>query len=100
MDGERVDFGVVNRQGEPISMEFKVSNQGKDELKLYRVYSLDEGVSVELEKEKIKSGKSAKVKVLVNPSQLKGELLNATIKFVVNDPSNPQPVMRVVGELK
>lgn len=97
---ERVDMGVVNRQGQPITREFKVKNQGKDELKIYRVYSLDDGVSVKLEKSKIKGGKTAKVVVTITPSQLKGELLNATIKFVVNDPSNPQPIMRVVGELK
>lgn len=97
---ERVDMGVVSRQGQPITREFKVKNKGKDELKIYRVYSLDDGVSVKLDKSKIKGGKTAKVVVAITPSQLKGELLNATIKFVVNDPSNPQPVMRVVGELK
>ena len=97
---ERVDMGVVSRQGQPITREFKVKNKGKDELKIYRVYSLDDGVSVKLDKSKIKGGKTAKVVVTITPSQLKGELLNATIKFVVNDPSNPQPVMRVVGELK
>ena len=97
---ERVDMGVVSRQGQPITREFKVKNKGKDELKIYRVYSLDDGVSVKLDKSKIKGGRTTKVVVTITPSQLKGELLNATIKFVVNDPSNPQPVMRVVGELK
>ena len=53
-----------------------------------------------LDKSKIKGGKTTKVVLTIVPSQLKGELLNATIRFVVNDPSNPQPVMRVVGELK
>jgi hypothetical protein len=97
---ERIDMGVVSRQGEPITREFKIKNQGKDEMKIYRAYSLDEGVSVKLDKSKIKGGKTTKVVLTIVPSQLKGELLNATIRFVVNAPSNPQPVMRVVGELK
>ena len=100
LEENRIDFGVVDRKGAPITMVFKVKNLGKDDLKLYRVYSLDSGVEVIAEKDKVKGGKSTKIKVTVTPSMLKGELLNATIRFVVNDPGNPQPIVRVVGELE
>lgn len=100
IENECVDFGQVNRKGEPLTREFVIKNQGKDVLEIYRVYSPNEGIELDVEKTKIKGGRSANVKVTVNPLQLKGELLNATIKMVVNDPINPQPIVRVVGELK
>ena len=100
IENDRIDFGKVDRNGEPITKEFQIKNNGKNPLKIYRVYSPEDGVEVFADKEKIKGEKSTKVKVKVTPSQLKGELLNARIVFVVNDPMNSQPVVRVVGELK
>ena len=99
-DNDRLDFGKVDRSGEPIIKEFQIKNRGKNPLQIYRVYSPEDGVEVFAEKDKLKGGKSTKIKVKVIPSQLKGELLNARIVFVVNDPNNSQPVVRVVGELK
>ena len=96
----RVDFDKIDRQGTPITKEIEIKNIGKEALHLYRVYSLDEGIEVVVEKNKIKGGKSAKVKVTVDPSLLKGELLNARILFVANDPTNYQPIVRIVGEFK
>lgn len=100
IENECVDFGRVNRNEESLTKEFVIKNQGKDVLDIYRVYSPDEGIELNVEKTKIKGGRSTNVRVTVIPSQLKGELLNATIKLVVNDPINPQPIVRVVGELK
>ena len=99
-DNDRLDFGKVDRSGEPIIKEFQIKNRGKNPLQIYRVYSPEDGVEVFAEKDKLKGGKSTKIKVKVIPSQLKGELLNARIVFVVNDPINSQPAVRVVGELK
>lgn len=100
IENDRIDFGKVNRSGESITKYFEIKNRGKNPLKIYRVYSPEDGVEVFAEKDKIKGGKSTKIKVKVTPSQLKGELLNARIVFVVNDPMIPQPAVRVVGELK
>lgn len=100
IENSRIDFGRVNRNEESITKEFQIKNNGKNPLKIFRVYSPDAGVEVFAEKDKLKGGKSAKIKVKVTPSQLKGELLNARVVMVVNDPNNSQPVVRVVGELK
>ncbi len=100
LDNSRIDFGKVSRNGEPITKEFQIKNIGEDPLKIYRIYSPEEGVEVFAEKDKLKKGKSTKIKVKVTPSQLKGELLNARVVFVLNDPTNSQPVVRLVGELK
>lgn len=99
-DDSYVDFGRVDRSVGTITREFEVKNSGENPLLIHRVYSLEEGIEVDIDKDKIKGGKTTKVKVTVHPDQYKGKMLNATVKFVVNDPDNPQPMMRVVGEWK
>lgn len=99
-DDRYVDFGRVDRNGGAITQEFVVKNNGENPLLIHRVYSLEEGIKVSADKTKIKGGKTTKIKLTVYPDKYKGKMLNATIRFVVNDPDNPQPMMRVVGELK
>lgn len=99
-ENDRVAFPVMTREGEKVTMEAVVRNEGKNTLEIYRAYSLDEGIEVSVEKSKIKGGKSGKVYVTVDPSEISDELLNATVTLVVNDPSNPQARLRVVGEVR
>ena len=76
---------------------FYVENNGNNPLEIYRAYSLEEGIEVEISKTKIKKGTKAIITVRLSPSLFKGEILNGTINLVVNDPNNPTPKVRVVG---
>lgn len=99
-ENDRVNFGVVRRDGEKVTMEVKLKNEGKNTLEIYRAYTISEGVDVKVEKNKIKGGKHTTVIITIEPSLYKGEILNGEIIFIVNDPSNPQARLRFVGELK
>ena len=99
-DSDRVNLGSLNRNGEKVSVEAVIKNEGKDALEIYRAYTIANGVDVKLEKNKVKGGKSTKVVITFDPSQYKGEVINDEITFVVNDPFNPQARLRIVGEMK
>lgn len=94
-----IDFGRIARDGGIIAKVFTVKNEGENPLLIHRAYSLDEGVEVNIAKTKLKKGKSTKVIVRVDPTKCHGEILNATVRFVANDPTNYQPIVRVVGEI-
>lgn len=94
-----VDFGRLSR-GEVVEREFKITNRGKDELKIRRVYTADRGVTVSVDRTGVKKGKSATVKVRVDTGELPSELLNARIAVVTNDPEDPTQIVRAVGEVE
>jgi hypothetical protein len=94
---ERVDFGEFPADSAPITRSFTIKNDGKSDLLLRRVYTLDRGVTVKAETEKIKKGKTGVVQVTVYPDQLPAPLLNARIQVIANDPENPITIVRAVG---
>lgn len=93
---DRLDFGTFDA-GNPAVMSFTVTNTGKDPLLLRRVYTTDKGITVTVDKDKVKKGKQATVTVTVDPSQLPGDILNARISIISNDPDNPVINLRAVG---
>ena len=97
IDDSRVDFGEFPADAGPITRTFPIENQGKSDLLLRRVYTIDPGVTVEAETMKIKKGKTGLVKVTVNPAELPSPLLNARIQVIANDPENPITIVRAVG---
>ena len=97
LETDKVNFESVKRDGEKLSKTFYVENNGNNPLEIYRAYSLEEGIEIEISKTKIKKGKKAIITVRLSPSLFKGEILNGTINLVVNDPNNPTPKVRVVG---
>ena len=97
IDRDRVDFGEFPADAAPITRSFTIENTGKGDLFLRRVYTIDPGVTVEAETDKIKKGKSAQVRVTVYPDQLPSPLLNARIQIIANDPENPITIVRAVG---
>lgn len=96
-EADRVDFGEFPASDGPVSRSFKVTNNGKNDLLLRRVYTIDPGISVNTSTDKVKHGKSATVTVTVDPSMLPSPLLNARIQIISNDPDNPITVVRAVG---
>lgn len=98
LESTSVDFGSFERSGGELTHRLKLSNTGKSTLEVRRVYTTDAGVHPEIDRNSIGKGKSATIKVTVAPDHLPGELLNARISVITNDPSNPVQTLRVVGE--
>ncbi len=82
-----------------MSRTFTISNDGKSDLLLRRVYTIDPGVTIKTSSDKIKKGKHATVTVTVDPAKLPGDILNARIQIIANDPEMPITIVRAVGEI-
>lgn len=96
---ESADFGRVDRDGGTVSRTVELTNEGKNTLEIRRVYTADPGVSVEVDKQSLKKGKSAIITISVDPKLLPGALLNSRISVITNDPDHPVQTLRAVGEL-
>lgn len=95
-----INYGVIQKDAGVVTRNFEISNIGKSDLLLRRVYTIDPGVEISTSTEKIKKNKSAIVSLTVDPSKLPSEFLNARIQVITNDPENPISIVRIVGELK
>lgn len=97
---DMIDLGVVSKNSEPVTRTFSISNAGKNELKIRRVYSSDKAVTVKVAKSGVKKGKSADIVVTVDPARLSPDkTINSRIQIITNDPTHPLYIVRVVGEL-
>lgn len=95
---DMLDFGDFTPASGPLTREFTVTNNGRSDLILRRVYTGDPGFTVKLPKSlKIKKGKSAKVSVTFNPEGFASGLLNARLQVIANDPERPLTTVRLVG---
>lgn len=92
-----LDFGRLGT--EPVTRTCTITNTGKSPLKIRRVYTADEGLSVAASADTVKPGKDATITVTVAPAGLPGALLNARISIITNDPDAPTTTLRAVGEL-
>ncbi len=92
----KIDFGKIDTSKNSITQYFTITNTGKSTLAIRRVYSLDNGISISCDKQEIKKGKTAKVKVTVDTRVL-NNMLNAKIAVITNDPETPQQSVRLVG---
>lgn len=96
VEGERLDFGTFD-PAQPMEKTFVITNKGKNPLLLRRVYTVDKGITLTVDKDKIKKGKHAKVTVRVSPEALDSGILNSRITIISNDPENPSITIRAVG---
>lgn len=97
---DSADFGIVNRTGGQIERTVELYNDGRSTLEIRRVYTADAGVRAEVDRKSVKKGKSARITIIVDPAKLKGELLNARISVITNDPMKPTQTLRAVGEVR
>ena len=100
VDPLRVDFGEFPAGDEPVSRSFAIEDKGKSDLIIHRLYTTDPGVSVKLDKTKVKKGQHATATVTVTPSSLPADILNAHLQLIANDPENPITLIRAVGVAK
>lgn len=96
VDTDRLDFGSFD-PSKKTSMSFNITNKGKNPLILRRVYTTDKGIEIDVDKDKVKTGKSASVKVTIDPSRLESDVLNSRISIISNDPDNSNLTIRLVG---
>lgn len=99
LSSETLDFGTINPSDGPLTMSCTISNAGREKLIIRRAYTSDAGIKVSTSDTEIKKGKTATITVTVDPSQLRGALLNARIAVITNDPSAPTQTLRAVGTL-
>lgn len=101
VEAESLDFGTLAQSSsEPVTKTMTVKNIGKSPLKIRRIHTADRGVSVSIDKDTLKPGKTATVTVTVVPSQLPGALLNSRITLITNDPAAPVKTLRAVAALQ
>ena len=97
---DQIDCGTIYKGSGLIHKTLTVKNLGKDPLILRRVYSADRGVEIEFPSDKIKKGKSAEIKITIDPQQFPSNIMDARLSIISNAPDNPVMPLRIVGELK
>lgn len=95
-----VNFEEIDPETLSVSRSIDISNQGKDQLIIHRVYSIDKGIVPEISTNKIKKGKTAQLTVTVHPEQLSSDVVNARVVIISNDPAEPMLSIRISGMLK
>lgn len=95
--GDRIDFGSMTGN-DKATRSFKATNRGKDNLIIRRLWVPEgEGVTVLADRHEIKRGKTATITITVDPSAIDGDLLNAPLTLMCNDPDSPRVTIRLVG---
>ena len=97
---EAVEYGLIDRKGEPVTAGLTLSNAGTDNLIVRRIYSGDPGVTATIDQTTIKKGKSAQILVTIDPTVQTGGLLNSRLSIITNDPLHSVYTIRLVGEWK
>ncbi len=95
-----LDFDVMTRDGGKHTKKFTITNNGKSEMLVRRVYSVDQGVTTTVSDTTVKPGKTATVTVTVDPTLITEDILDARVTVIVNDPEHPTTVLRAVGQIK
>ncbi len=95
----RIDLGQVPA-GSVHQCELTVKNTGKSPLLIRRLQVVDDAItSATISSDKIKAGKSATIKLTVDPSKARNDFINARVTLITNDPFNPLVVGRVTAEI-
>lgn len=101
LSNDILDFGRLSATDGKKTMTLTITNTGKSQLIVRRYFTADPAVSLHIDREKIKPGKSAKLRVTVDCSRLHApDPLNARITLITNSPSAPSQIVRVVAEVK
>lgn len=97
---DALDLGAISRSGAPVTASFELTNSGGSTLHIRRAYSSDPGVTVSCSSGSVKKGKSATVTVTADPSAARGDMLNARVSVITDDPVRPTAVIRLTALLK
>ena len=92
-----LDFGKV-KSGTTVKMTFKFKNEGKQDLKIYKVKASCGCTATQPSETTIKKGKSGDIEVTFNTKGRRGRQ-HKTITVITNDPTNPEVILNLQGEL-
>lgn len=95
-----LDLGSVSRGAGKVSGRFSLSNAGRSTMHVRRIYSADAGVSVDAPAKEIKKGKRMEVTVTADPAATRGDILNARVTVITDDPVNPVQTLRLTATLR
>lgn len=94
---DKVDFGQVQGNA-PVQRTFTIKNVGHDPLLIRRLFvPLDEGITVSADRQEVRRGKTATVTVTLHPAERTDRVVNTRLSVMVNDPSTPETLVRLVG---
>lgn len=96
-DTDMLDFGDFSTTAPAQSRSFRITNNGKSDLMIRRIYTSEPGFSVKAPFSKLKKGKSGVVTVTFDPAGFTAPLLNSRLQVITNDPERPMTVIRLVG---
>ena len=96
LSDDRIDFGTFDPKS-MLTRTFTITNKGKNPFLVRRVYTVDKGIEVSVDKDKIKKGAHATVTVKVDPSALDSGILNGRVTVITNDPERSNITVRAVG---
>lgn len=96
-DTDMLDYGDFTPGDQPVTLTFKITNKGKDDLLIRRIYTSEPGFTIDTNVSKLKKGKSGTVKVTFDPRGFSAPLLNSRLQVITNDPSHPLTTVRLVG---
>ena len=95
--GDRLSFDTLVA-GQTIKRTFTITNKGKDPLSIRRLWVPDgEGVTLKINRQEIKRGKTATVTVTIDTTKQSGDMLNVPLTLMTNDPDRPRTTIRLVG---
>ncbi len=99
IEPERINLGSI-KPDSPVTVEFQVRNSGKSPLMLRRVQAEDPAVvAVKTSTDKVKTGKTAKITLTLDPSKAVNGFLNVRLTIITNDPDNSLLTGRITAEL-
>lgn len=97
---DKLDFGTIDTASDRITRNVRITNGGKRTLNIRSVSSPSDALTLKVAKNRLSPGKSADIRVTLDPEKLKGhELLNARITIITDDPLSPVQIVRTVGEV-
>lgn len=76
-----------------------IHNRGNEPLVIRRIYSMDPYVEIVSFDNKIKQGKSGKLKIKVHPSKINNDRFDGRVTIISNDPINPVVPVRISGNI-
>lgn len=98
LSADKVDFGRIARGGGVLDGSVRLVNEGRDRLDVRRVYCTEPAVTVAIDKNSLKRGKTAEISVAVDTSKIDGDFLDVQVVIITNDPAHPSQTVRLVGE--
>lgn len=99
LSADRVDFSPIGTKKEQRAIE--IENEGKTELRITGVGSMSDAVTVVKYPRKLRTGKTGRICVELDPQKMADEgLLNSSIVVFTNDPLQGTVQIRTVGEVE